>query len=185
MNKEIIAFKREMEKNIATLPIVKIRNAEDLALAKAALARIGDAQRAVKEKKESITKPLLEALKSTRALFGEFELKLSQMELATKAELGLYKERMEAVAQKKIAKIETKATEGELDFAKAGEKIEKIQTDISSIVKTRTHREVEITDEKKIPDEYWVIDMVKLRKDVLGGTKVAGARIVEKEIITK
>ena len=48
-------------------------------------------------------------------------------------------------------------------------------------VKTRNVKDVEITDEILIPRKYLVVDMVALRKDVLSGIEVPGAKIVMKE----
>ena len=185
MNKEIVLFQQEIEKTIRKVPVVKIKSNADLVKAKNALAQIGEAQKLVKTRKDSIIQPLNEALRNARDLFGGYEAGLKQMEAALKEELFAYRQKFIQKAEKRIEKLEESVKDGKITMVKAGEKIEVEQDKVDSLVKTRVIREVAITDENKIPDRYWVVDMVKLRKDVLGGVKVVGAKIVEREIIIK
>ncbi len=51
------------------------------------------------------------------------------------------------------------------------------------VVPMTTVRDLEIVDEALIPDSYYVLDRVRLRKDVLGGVAVAGCRIRTDQMI--
>lgn len=51
------------------------------------------------------------------------------------------------------------------------------------VLKSRTHKAVEIVDMNAIPMAYYTLDLVKLRADLLAGKTVAGARLVDKEIL--
>lgn len=52
------------------------------------------------------------------------------------------------------------------------------------VIRTRTAKDIEITDITQIPDEFWTIDVVALRRAVLTDKRdVPGVRIVEKQSV--
>jgi hypothetical protein len=50
-------------------------------------------------------------------------------------------------------------------------------------IPVRKNKELVITDASRIPDEFWVIDLVALRKALLDGRSVPGAEMVEMESV--
>ncbi len=53
-------------------------------------------------------------------------------------------------------------------------------------IPTRTYRDVVITDERLVPDEYWVIDMARVREDVLAGIAIPGTAIkTTKDVVNR
>ncbi len=108
--------------------------------------------------------------------------------------------RLEEVERAKIAakeaadrkKIEDDLAAGKITVEKAEAKLEKQQEKavekMSKVeeagnshggITVRMVSKMEIVDRNLVPDEYWVIDEVKLRKDVLGGKEVAGTKIIK------
>jgi len=89
----------------------------------------------------------------------------------------------ETKAEAKIEKIEKKIEAGSLSFIKGVEKIAGLEPEVrvetSDFSLTfRKDRKMVITDLSLIPDEYWLVDEIKLRKDILAGIQVPGAEIV-------
>jgi len=48
---------------------------------------------------------------------------------------------------------------------------------------TRTNRVIKIIDKAKIPQKYFIIDMVALRRDALSGFEIPGVKVVVEKII--
>mgnify|MGYP001580527221 CR=1 FL=1 len=163
---------------------IVIKTPDDMSVAVDILGKVKDIGKKITVQKETITKPLNEALKNARALFKPLEDSYEEMEKTIKYKMVKYQTLSEAKAEKKINRIESKIEEGSLSFEKGVEKMSnlepesKVETDSFSLT-FRITKTVEITDEKLIPREYLVPDMVLIRKDALAGKEIAGVRIVE------
>lgn len=136
----------------------------------------------LEKKEDEITKPLNEALKSARELFRPIKLRYTEVEDKLKSLILSYKKKIEAEEQAKKAEIVKEVESGNLDFDKAGAKIEKLEQKVEAF-NTRKIKDIEITDESLIPKEYWIIDMVRLRKDALTGKEIKGVAVITKEIV--
>ena len=147
------------------------------------LGKIKSWTKEVTEAKEKITKPLNESLKAARSLFAPIEEQGKEAERIVKQKMIEYQTAEEEKAKKLTEKIEAKVEAGKMSFEKGMEKIENIEPEkrVEGSKYTLTFREdkkMEITNIALIPDEYWVVDEVKLRKSVLAGTEVPGTKIV-------
>ena len=162
---------------------IVIKTADDMNIAVDILGKVKDIGRKITAQKETITKPLSEALKNARVLFAPLEAQWEEAEKTIKYKMVKYQTLSEAKAEKKIEQIETKIEEGKISFEKGVAKMEnlepgsKVETDSFSL-KFREDRKMEIIDASLVPDEYWVINEIALRKDVLAGKEVPGAKIV-------
>lgn len=167
---------------------LEIKTKEDLIPATELLGKIKSVGKIITDKKMGMTKPINEALKNIRAFFAPVELKFNNAETIVKRKMELFNNIERAKAIKKTEVIEKKVEAGEMSFDKAAEKIEKITPDKtveteSGAVQFRTVREVVIEDEKLIPRDYLVLDMVKIRKVALAGVEIAGVKVIEKQIV--
>jgi len=75
-----------------------------------------------------------------------------------------------------------------MSFEKAAEKIEEIipQKNIitnNGAIQFRTIKDVVIEDETKLPREFLVPNMVKIRKVALEGVEIPGVKVVEKQTV--
>ena len=186
--KELALIKEEINKAIAIANDIKIANIEDEARAIELLKKIKEVGQLITTKKEAITKPINEALKNARSFFSPFENQYDEAERIIKNKLIAF--RVEQTKKQEIAtaKIEKKVEEGKMDFKIANEKLTAIQLPKTieaqqASVQYRTIREVVIEDESKLPREYLVPNMARIKEDALAGREIAGVKIVEKQTI--
>jgi septal ring factor EnvC (AmiA/AmiB activator) len=180
------AVRKEAEKTVALVTSKVIRTQADLTGSINVLAQINESKKAVKAKKEEITKPLNAALASVRALFAPIEAKLAEAESSFKGRVLEYKRRVEEEARKAQEKIIEKTVAGKVEQTAAIEKIEAVGERAEAKVepiKTRKVKKVFVRNADLVPDAYWVIDDVLLRHDALNGVAIPGVEVVEEEIV--
>lgn len=170
-----------------------IDSKESLAQATDILSKIKTASKDVKNRKEEITKPLNEALKSARSLFKPLEDDLSTAERCIKDKMLDYANEVEAKAAAEAAKLEKRVEKGTMRTDTAMRKMDEIETVDSQVkgengsVQFRTVRNIRVVDPQKIPLKYLMNEKVlaaisaAVRTDVLNGTKVDGVEIVEEK----
>lgn len=168
-----------------------IDSQESLAQATDILSKIKTAAKDVKTRKEEITKPLNDALKSTRSLFKPIEDDLAAAERTIKDKMLDYSNEVERKAQEQAAKLEKRVEKGTMRTDTAMRKMDEIETLGTQVqgqngsVQFRTVRNIKIVDPTKIPLKYLMNEKVlaaisaAVRTDVLNGTKVDGVEIVE------
>lgn len=159
----------------------KITSQEKLKQANELLAKLKIVKKFIKERKDSIVKPLSLALKNARELFKPLEEKVNAAEYVLKSGVLAYSKQVSEAIEKQKTDIAQKVESGETSFDKASDQVARAEGKRAEF-KIRKHREIEIIKAENIPQEYWVLDMVLLRKDVLGGKKVDGVKIIEREI---
>ena len=168
-----------------------IDSQESLAQATDILSKIKTAAKDVKTRKEEITKPLNDALKSARSLFKPIEEDLAAAERTIKDKMLDYSNEVERKAQEQAAKLEKRVEKGTMRTDTAMRKMDEIETLGTQVqgqngsVQFRTVRNIKIVDPTKIPLKYLMNEKVlaaisaAVRTDVLNGTKVDGVEIVE------
>ena len=154
--------------------------------AKEQLKAVKQIKKFVKEKKESITKPLNEALKNTRALFKPVEDKVETIEkylnvgvLKYNRKLIEEQQKREIEAQKKIEEAEKKGEEINID--KAVKKLENTNEKIEQI-RTRKVKKFKIVDANKIPRLYLMENETAIRRAMMDGIEIEGIEYYEEEI---
>lgn len=149
-------------------------------------------EKQVKAKKEAVTKPMNEALKTFTGMFKPLEQELGSAKSTIQKQLTEFVNQYEGKNAAKIEEIQQKLENAEITPDKALEMMEKLDTLTTSEpgVSITTFTDVVVADETKIPRKYWTIDHGKLRTDVLGiksgdnkkpGIAVPGTRIVQKK----
>lgn len=168
-----------------------IDSQESLSQATDILSKIKTASKDVKKRKEEITKPLNEALKSARSLFKPIEDDLASAERTIKDKMLDYSNEVERKAAEQAAKLEDRVERGTMRTDTAMRKMDEIETLGTQVqgekgsVQFRTVRNIKIVDPTKIPLKYLMNEKVlaaisaAVRTDVLNGTKVDGVEIVE------
>lgn len=168
---------------------VIITTPEENASATNLKAKLNETKKQIKERKEEITKPLNAALSSARALFAPLEEQYEKAEKTLAGKLIAYKQKVEAETRAAEAKLAARVEKGTMKLETAERKIEELPTVQKTVqtdhgrVQFRKIKKVRITNQNLIPDQYWVIDEVKLRKDILAGIAVPGAELYEEEIV--
>ncbi len=188
LNRELAPVKSQLSKAETAANGLEIKTAVDLTIATEILSRIKIAGNEIREKKEGFTRPATDIMKKARALFAPLEIQFARAEKIVKDKIQAYHEKELVEAQKKTEVIEKKVEAGKMGFDKAAEKIEAITPGKMIEAKTgaaqfRKIKEVVIEDESKLPREYLVPDMGKIRKVALAGVTIPGVKVVEKEIV--
>ena len=137
-----------------------------------------------------ITKPLNIALKAARELFAPVDAMFENADNIVGRKLLDYKRKIDADAAKQAAKIAADLESGKIKKLETAERrienLEQVQkTTHTSVgdVQFRKIKKVRITSLDLLPDAYWIVDEVKLRKDVLAGIVVPGAEMFEVETV--
>ena len=162
---------------------VVIKTDEDLDRAVLIHQRIKKIAKMVKEKKEALTKPLNAALKSWRDQFRPLEEEIESAESKFEQKILEYRRKRDEKASKKEEEIADKVASGELSAEKGVEKMEGIKRAEITGSHVRRVLTLEIFDEALLPREYLVPDSVKIKEALKAGIEVAGARMVDKEIL--
>ena len=152
------------------------------------LGKIKTVGKMITAQKESITKPLNLALKNVRLMFAPIDMGYGKAEEIVKEKMIAYQEAEEEKAAAKTKVIEEKVEAGTITPEKAFAKVEAITpkknvTTATGAAQFRMVKEVEVEDETKVPREYMLLDMVKIRKVALAGVAIPGVRVFEKKVV--
>lgn len=177
----LIVIKKEVEK-IEDTSRFTITSQVKLEQAVEARKELSKVKKVLENQKQEIVGPLNQALKKTRDLFKPYEQRLDIVDNWLKEQMLKWEEIQEAERKKKEIEIETKIAEGEMSFEEAGKKIEKIEKKIEA-VPTREISKVEIVDKSKLPLEYLEPDLVAIKRDLIAGKEIAGAKLVKEKVV--
>jgi len=187
--KELAILKQQVPKAVAAATALKIKTAQDMIKATDILGKIKSVGKMVRERMEAPVKIAYKAYKDVKTeqdkVFGPFVRGCDEAESIVKGKMIEYQDIQIAKAEKKTEQIEKKVESGEMSFEKAAEKIieatpQKNVTTDNGAVQFRTRDVVEIEDETKIPREYLIPDMVKIKKVALAGVEIPGVRVVKR-----
>lgn len=197
--KEISVVKRQVTMAMKEATDLFIDSKESMEMAGEVRKRIKQVGALIKARKEKITKPLNEALKSARDLFRPLEENHEEAEAIVGQKMITYQKQVdeerqgiEAEANTKKAEIDRKLAEGEIteSSAKRSEKsIEKKIGKAPEEVKkgesyhTRTIKKFRVIDRTKIPLEYMMVNEVAVRGAMLQDVVVPGIEYYLDKII--
>lgn len=187
--KELKEYKSQVDLVQKGANALVISSNEDMEKGTDLLASVKQIKKAVTERKEAITRPLMEALASARDLFKPLETGYADAEKVIKAKMLDYSLAEAERIEKEKARVEARVEKGTMRVDTAVQKIEDIGDTKSSFsgeqgkITFKTMRKVRITDENLIPREYLVPDMVKITKVSLAGINVPGAEVYEEKVV--
>ena len=187
--KELTVLKTQVSKLENQAEAVMIETAENYTAAIDLVSKLKETGSGIKAKKESITKPLNEALKNARDLFAPIEKQFTNAEAIIKTKLLDYKRKKDAEAAAAEAKIAKQAETGYIKLETAERKmgeIKRVETTTHGAigqVQVRKIKKVRITDASALPREYLIPDEVAIRRDALGGKTIPGVEVYEEETI--
>jgi DNA integrity scanning protein DisA with diadenylate cyclase activity len=150
---EIEVYKSQVSQLEQQATQLSITSPEENATAIELKATLDKTGKEIKSKKETITKPLNEALKNARALFAPLEEVFENADNIVGRKLLDYKRKIDADAAKQAAKIAADLESG---------KIKKLEL---------------------VPDQYLIVDMVAVRRDALAGIQIPGVEVYEEETV--
>ncbi len=185
MTKELITIPQDLKgvayDVVAMAGAWQINNKESLEQGADLLVSIYKIRKELLNKQDLLQKPHKEFIRDVNDLFKPPIIALEASEQALKGKIAFYQS--QALKQ---ANIERQAMLANIDPFDQSEKtmtaLAETEADKLNGVSLRNQKVMVVTDESLIPDDYWVLDEVKLRKDLLAGVKVPGAEIQIKKI---
>lgn len=187
--KEVELAKQQATKALTAANEMVIASEEDMVKATDVLSKIKSVAKLVKSRKEAITKPLNEALASARDLFRPIEDDATAAERVIKGKMLDWQnaeEKRKRIEEDRIAnRVEKGTMKPQTALKKLGEIAPVATTTKGKVgeVKTMLVKKYRITDEAKIPREYLVPDMAKIKEALKAGTVVPGAEAYEEKVI--
>ena len=190
-NVNISPLKAQITKLSKAAGELSVDSDEELTQANNILSDLKKVKKQIKERKEDITKPLNEALKSARALFKPVEDDFDTAEATIKDKMLDYHTEQERKREEAEAKIEARREKGTFKEDTADKKLDEldeVETTVASnkgATTFKTVRKVRITDVSKVPVEYLKTEKVMdalltaVRKDALEGHQIAGVEVYE------
>lgn len=182
-DKELKIVKQNTDKAMSAAQALTIEKDEDMTGATELLTKINLAGDMIKKRKEEITKPLNEALKSARDLFRPLEEAQQNAKNIVAEKMIAYRRAVEENRRKEEAKLAARVEKGTMKMETAQRKMEElpqeqksVKTDAGAVSFKETPVPV-IFDEAQIPRQYLVPDMVKINKAVRAGIEIPGIKV--------
>jgi len=188
--KEITLVKTQSTKALNASNEITIKTQEDMVKATDVLSKIKTVGKLIKERKEAITRPMMESLNSVRDLFKPIESNHAEAERIIKGKMLAYQNAEEEKAQEAKDKLAARVEKGTMKAETAVAKMESIQTPETTTkgkvgaVSFRIVKKYRVVDETKIPREFLVPDMGKITEALKAGMEVAGAEVYEEKVIS-
>lgn len=180
MTKEIAVVEKDVKEYKSQVAFVQkgadnlvIATPDDMAKASDLLVAVGKIEKAVTERKEAITRPLMSALASARDLFKPLEAGYAEAKKTIKGKMLDYSIAEEERINKEKERVEKRVEKGTMRTDTAISKLENIGeapksfSGESSKSSLRTVTKVRIIDENLLPREYLVPDLKKITEAVL------------------
>lgn len=189
-SKELIPLKKKVITLAEQAESFIIKNAKDLTKAIEILSNLNKMGDAIKEKKETITKPLNIALKNARELFKPLENPYEEAIQILRGKMSEYQTALVRKEEQEKAKIASRVGEGKgkLKFETAVAKIEEVEIAEKNIsteagaVNFRTVKKFEIVDLKLVPIEYHQLNESLATKAMKDGIELPGLKYSEEQI---
>ena len=209
--KEIEVSKKEANLALREANELIITNAEEMKTATTLLGRIKGVQKGMLERKNKVVKPIKEGLKEFSLLFVPVEDSTEEAEDIVKKKMLAYDEVVAEAARKEEAKIAARVDKGTMKPETAAKKIVEIETvetvvetnegaaqfrirKVPVVVDKNVHEIPQVDsrgkskpsiyyrkDKTVIPNEYWILDTIKMRKDALAGSVIPGINVEERK----
>jgi hypothetical protein len=184
---------RSATEAVAASMLFKVESSEQFQQAGDMLVQLKRWQKAVKEKRDGVVKPMKDALSKVEALFKPTMVKLEEAESTLKTKVIEYTEKTRAAAREAEQKLLAQATEAQesgdtnMALALASEAMavttvtKTTALDNGGSVQTKEVDAFEVTDFGAIPHEYFALDEKKVRAAIRAGvTEIPGIRIFKK-----
>ncbi len=189
-NKEVAVVRQQANKAVQAATDLVIKDAEGMAVATDVLSKIKKVAKMAKERKEAITKPLMEALNSARDLFKPIEANTAEAERIIKGKMLDYQNEVDRKAEADRVKLADRVDRGTMKEETAIAKMEQIQNAPTAVegkvgaITTKIIKKYRVTDEKLLPREFLTPDMGKITEALKAGREVPGAEVYEEKIIS-
>lgn len=183
MDKEIKLIEKKVSPIVTEATSLKISDDKSMGVAVTLLSNCNKQLDKITEEKEKITKPLNEALKAERARWKPIETVLTEAVSVVRKKMSAYQTELLAKQREEQEKIAKRVEKGTLKVEtgiKKMSEVKNVDKEIATnegLVQFREVQTLKITDEKKIPREYLVIDEKSVLEALKAGKNVPGAEV--------
>lgn len=190
-NKEVSIVQQQSSKALAAAQAIEITSDETLAAATTELSKMKQVAKMIKDRKEAITRPLMESLNSARDLFKPIESNLADAERIVKRKMLDYQDAQEKARVEATAKLAARVEKGTMKAGTALKKMDElpsattaIQGNAGGTIKTSIIKKYRIVDETLLPREFLVPSMPLITEALKAGKLVPGAEVYEEKVIS-
>lgn len=188
---DVVSARKQIKGMREMVEASKVETDEELALVADKIKQVKTLAKVIKEKKEKFTEPAKAIMAEARETFDPLLRECENAELSLKGKAKTY---MLAKEQKRIEeerRIAARVEKGTMKEETAVRKIEAmpevkntVKTDNGSALRMAKRSVARIVNPELIPDEYWVIDEVRVRREALARYKanlepIPGTEIIE------
>lgn len=187
--KEVTVVKQQATKALGAAQTLTITSDKDMEGATDLLSKMKTVAKMIKAQKETITKPLMEALENARGLFKPIETNLAEGEALVKRKMLDYQRIVDEKAEADRLKLAQRVEKGTMKPETAVAKMEAIQEAPKAVqgkvgaIATRIVKKYRVTDESKLQREYLIPNMPAITEALKAGKVVLGAEVYEEKVI--
>jgi len=187
-----LAIVKEKTENMETmLQKFQVNDDKQLSIVSDKIKQIKTLQKFIETEKEKLVGPAKAIIAEAKDKYDPFIKKCQNAEIVLKQKATKYMEEKEAKRIEAEKKIVEKVENGRLKPENAVKKIEAlpetqktIKSENGSGLRMAKRRTAVIVNPDLVPDEYWIIDEVKVRKDALAGKEIPGVEIKEESVLS-
>jgi hypothetical protein len=188
-NKDLAPIKKEISVIVNQAQLITVKTEADKSLATSTLSQINKYADSLKARKETVTKPINEALKNIRSLFKPLETQCEEASDFLRQQLSAYQTKTLAEQQKKEAQLAAKLASGKISAETVASEIDKMSIVSSSTntedgdVKFVTVKKFEVINLAKLPIEYHLANDTAIRTAMKQGTELPGVKYWEEQSV--
>lgn len=188
--KELVEYKEKVSGVKVAADNYVVASQDDFSKGADLLRQVKDVKKFLTDKKEEITRPLMQALASVRDLFKPLEGAYADAEKTIKAKMLAYQEEEETRIAKEKERIANRVEKGTMRADTAAGKLENLGDVATSVsgsigkVNTRVLTKVRVIDESIVPREYLSPNLTLIAEAVLRkGIEIPGVEKYEEKVI--
>lgn len=187
--KEIAVVKQQATKALTAANDLVIASQEDMTAATDVLSKIKTVGKMIKERKEAITRPMMESLNSVRDLFKPIETNHADAERIIKGKMLNYQDAVEKKDREERERLAARVEKGTMKPETAVAKMEampEVQASTQGKVGAiafRTVKKYRVVDEAKLSREYLMPNMAKINEALKAGKTVEGVEAYEEKVV--
>jgi len=193
-SKDVVVVKQQVTKAYNSAEEIEIKSETDLAPAADFLKKVKTVQRLVTQEEKKQLDPARATVDAIRSFWRPMKDKIDEAEKIVKKKILAFDRVQSEARAKKEAQLSARVEKGTMKFGTAVKKMDDLPTVQTAIetdkgaVTFKIERKVFVENESQIPDEYWMLDMVKIRGAALGNkakgiepVEIPGVKVVEEK----
>lgn len=171
---------------VNALNAIVVTNDEDAERATNVVKEAKEFRLMVEKERDEYVAPAKQIIENAKRVYDPIinQVKVAEQKVRNAIQFYLVeKEKKRKIEEDKIA---AKVEVGKLKPETAVRKLENLGESKKSVstggatLGIRKTKDIKVVDESLIPKEYWVVDLVKVRKVALAGVEIPGVKVVEK-----